>query len=66
MILKVNLNLKCRFCGNDNDKDFYVMPVEEKTLDGKYLSVNKYKFACKKCKQTEVFKFNIQRENNNG
>ena len=66
MILKVNLNLKCKFCGNADDNYFYVMPKEEKTLDGKYLSVDTYEIACKKCRQKEIFRFKIEKGDNNG
>lgn len=59
MILKINLNLKCNFCGNKDDTKFYVMPVEEKTIDGSFFSNTMYEVVCKLCSTKKIIKFNL-------
>lgn len=42
--------IKCLLCGNRRDEDFYIMPLDEKTISGDYVRSNtKYRIQCKKC-----------------
>ena len=59
MQIKLKISLKCNFCGNTDDNQFYFMPVEEKTLDGAYFSLMKYNVVCKKCKVKKIIEVNI-------
>lgn len=62
MIVKLNLNVTCKFCGNNKDTGFYVMPVEEVTKDGSYFSITRFKIVCKKCNSKQIVKCNIEKE----
>ena len=64
MKVVLNLSVKCKLCGNDNESEFYITPVEKKCSDGTYHSNTKYKFICKKCGKTSfcTIKFEITEE----
>lgn len=57
IILK--FKLKCKICGKS--KEWYVMPMKEKTKSNDYIrSATKYELVCKNCKQTYILKFNVE------
>ena len=60
MQVKLNLNIKCNFCGNNEDEQFYIMPKEEEAMDGKYFSATEYSFVYKKCKHKKNIKISIE------
>jgi len=62
MIVQINLNVKCQFCGNNKDSQFYVMPIENKTKDGSYFSKSRFKIVCKKCNSKQIVKCKVEKE----
>jgi len=56
----LTFSIKCQFCGNENDNEFYFMPQEMKVMDGKIFSLTKYDLVCKKCNTRHLLelKFN--------
>lgn len=54
MILRIRIDPICKFCGNKDDKLFYIMPVEEEVKDGKKFNFDKYELVCKKCSTKQI------------
>lgn len=60
MLVKFNLNINCELCGNKDERQFYIMPIEEEVMDGKVFSLTKYKLVCKRCKKEILIELNIK------
>ena len=56
----LTFNIKCQFCGNEDDNEFYFMPQEMNVMDGKVYSFTRYDLVCKKCNTKHLLelKFN--------
>lgn len=52
------IKFTCIIC--NQKKNWYIMPMEEKTKSGDYKhSLNKYKITCKKCGMNYLLEFRI-------
>jgi len=58
MHVNLELTITCTLCGNSNDKEFYIMPVEKKVKDGKIFSFVEYKLVCQRCRKEHTLKLN--------
>jgi len=57
IILKINF--KCPMC--ENNKDFYLMPLKERTSGNDYVdSLTKYEMKCKKCGKSYIISYDIK------
>jgi DNA-directed RNA polymerase subunit M/transcription elongation factor TFIIS len=60
-MLRLEFQFTCRLC--ENNKDFYLMPQEKKTISNDHItSLNTYIIRCKKCGKKYLFNFNISME----
>ena len=58
--MNLNFGMKCRLCDNTDDKQFYIMPLQERVgLNDIINSTDKYKITCKKCGKSYLFHFAI-------
>ena len=58
--MTLTFSIKCQFCSNENDGEWYFMPKEMQVMDGIVYSYTKYDLVCKKCntKHDLELKFN--------
>lgn len=59
----LTFNIKCQFCGNEKDDEWYFMPQEMKVMDGKVYSLTRYDLVCKKCNTKHLLELKFNKEN---
>lgn len=59
--MQLTFSIRCTFCANRNDNDFYFMPLTQKVLDGEVLLHTHYSIVCKKCGQKQLLRLLIDR-----
>ncbi len=53
--MTLHFSFACKLCGNKNENEFYVMPVDVKTLTGDVVhSSTQYRLTCKLCGQDHI------------
>lgn len=58
-MITAQLEFDCMLC--KNKKDFYVMPLDQKTKSNDFIhSPTNYRLSCKKCGQDYILKFSIK------
>lgn len=60
MLVKLKLTVKCKLCGNKDDKKFYIMPKKKKVKDGYHFSALQYEIVCKLCGSTHNLSVNLE------
>ena len=58
----LTFNIKCQFCSNENDNEFYFMPQEMRVMDGKIYSLTRYDLVCKKCNTKHLLELKFNKE----
>ena len=59
--MTLTFNVKCQFCGNSSDNEWYFMPHEMKVMDGKIYSSTKYDLLCKKCNTKHLLELTVKK-----
>ena len=57
----LTFNIKCQFCGNEKDDEFYFMPQEMRVMDGVVFSLTKYDLVCKKCSTKHLLELSFNK-----
>jgi hypothetical protein len=60
--MKLTFNIKCQFCGNESDNEWYFMPQEMKVMDGMIYSLTRYDLVCKKCNTKHLLELTFKKE----